>query len=162
MKRVAIILLLCCIPWLFTTACTKETSSKTTDTSSSKETIDTVSKTQILQTFYKDAAYQNCTVTDCVIAEDGAFGLTGVVLYTNDTGNPCCLAFVHDTWCYPLGLADDNTAAIAEDSVLTYLGNGTVTLSLVERKNTAIYDYIVTYTVDGPDAQFTVASEERS
>ena len=155
----AVTMLLCCIVWLLAVACTDKTPSKTTTPSSTAE--DTISETQIMQIFSNDAEYQNRTVTDCVVADDAAFGLTGVVLYTDHTENLCCLAFVHDTWSYPLGLDAKNTMTVAEDSILTYLGNGTVTLSLADPKDGSVYDYTVAYTVDGSHTQFTASSEKR-
>ena len=96
------------------------------------------------------------------MAEDSAYGLRGVVQYTNKDGNPCCLAFIKDSWSSPIGLDADNSTRIANDSVLTYIGNGTVQLSLISRETGIVYDYMVEYSCEGADSNFKVTSTERN
>ena len=75
---------------------------------------------------FKESLRDEGTViaTDCVIATDGAYGLDGVVQYTDESGVPWKLAFIRDGIAYPVGLAYTEEHFVANG--LTYLGNGAV------------------------------------
>lgn len=114
---------------------------------------------------FKDLEYaKGCTATGCVLADDAAYGLMGIVQYTDETGNACNLSFINqEGYGMPIGLDADGRMAIASDSVLTYAGNGTVTLSLCSPEESKQYDYSVEYSYS-PEASatnFILSSSER-
>jgi len=171
MKKVLKVTLLCVVVFLFLSACQEsntnipatdrvETSLKP-DTHSDSFTEKALTKEQVMMIFTNEKGNSNCVITDCAVAEDMAYGLTGVVQYTDEKGNACYLAFVKDTWSYPLGLDAENQLVIADDSILTYQGNGIVTLSLKDPENDVIYDYTVEYSCNDTDTNFKVSSSER-
>lgn len=171
MKKVLKVAMLCIISCLFLFACQKsDTSTPATDrvSISSKPTAPTDSvfekattKEQVIQIFMNDKNNSDCIITDSAVAEDMAYGLTGVVQYSDENENACNLAFVNDTSGYPLGLDADNLLVIANDSVLTYQGNGIVTLSLKDPEKDVIYDYTVEYSRNGSNTNFIVSSSAR-
>ena len=80
---------------------------------------------ELLEVFKKsNDEDETVIVTDCVIANDGAYGLEGVVQYTDESGVPWKLAFIRDGIAYPVGLAYTEEYSVV--SGLTYLGNGAV------------------------------------
>lgn len=137
---------------------------------------DKITTADVLAVFEAEEKNKDCVVTDCVVTPDGAYGLIGVVQYTDADGNDCCLAFVKEDYSHPLGLDAENKLNVAEDSVLTYVGDGVVTLTLVQvgvtleqdgvisvLQEEAIYDYTVKYSFDeaAGKTDFVVSSEER-
>jgi len=118
----------------------------------------------LLRSFSESEYAKGCTATGCVLADDAAYGLMGVVQYTDETGNPCNLSFINqEGYGMPIGLDADGRMAIASDSVLTYIGNGTVTLSLCNPEESKQYDYSVEYSYS-PEASatnFILSSSER-
>lgn len=171
MKKVLKVTLFCIVVCIFLSACQKsdtntpatdrvETSSKP-DAPSDSVTEKALTKEQVMLIFKNEKDNSNCVITDCVVAEDMAYGLTGVVQYTHGNRNPCYLAFVKDTWSYPIGLDAENLYVIADDSVLTYQGNGIVTLSLKNPENDVINDYTVEYSCNDIDTNFKVSSSAR-
>ena len=114
-----------------------------------------------MQIFTNEKDRGNRVITGCVVADDMAYGLTGIVQYTDKNGNACNLAFVKDTWSYPIGLDAENLCVIADDSDLTYQGNGIVKLSLKDPGNDVIYDYTVEYSCDDNDTKFIASSSIR-
>ena len=115
--------------------------------------------------YFKGFSYsQNCVATDCVLTRDNAYGLIGIVQYTDENGNPCNLSFVKDSsFGYPLGLDADGRMTIADDSALSYEGNGTVTLILHENETGQSYEYTVGYSYleENSETHFDVSSKER-
>lgn len=172
MKKILKVTLLCIVVCLFLSACQKiDSNTPATDKveilSKPPAPSDFVikkalTKEQVMLIFADEKDNSDYVITDCVVAEDMAYGLTGVVQYTNENGNACCLAFVKDTWSYPVGLDAENQLVIADDSVLTYQGNGIVTLSLRDPENEVIYDYRVEYSCDDTDTNFKVSSSVRN
>lgn len=135
-----------------------------------------ITTTDVVAVFEAEEENKDCVVTDCVVTPDGAYGLIGVVQYTDADGNDCCLAFVKEDYGHPLGLDAENQLQVAEDSVLTYVGDGVVTLTLVQvgvtleedgvisvLQEEAVYDYTVEYSFDeaAGKTDFVVSSEER-
>ncbi len=98
--------------------------------------------------FFNSDRFEGCEITDCVLTPDNAYGLIGVIQYTNADGNPACFAFVNKDFAHPVGLDADNNSKIADDSVLTYIGNGVIALSLENVKTGEIYDYTLGYSYD--------------
>ena len=94
--------------------------------------------------------------------DDSAYGLIGVVQYADKENNQCNLGFVkEEKWSYPTDIAADGSCAIADDSKLTYLGDGKVALSLVEIKTEKILDFVVEYSAEKGNTNFKVSSNER-
>ena len=115
--------------------------------------------------YFKSFSYsQNCVATDCVLTQDNAYGLIGIVQYTDENGNPCNLSFVRDSsFGYPVGLDADGRMTIADDSALSYEGSGTVTLTLHEKETGKSYEYTVgySYSQENSETHFDVSSKER-
>lgn len=117
----------------------------------------------VLAFFTADSHYENCEATDCVLVDDGAYDLIGIVQYTNEYGNPCCLSFVdRDGLCLPVGIAANGDHEIASDSVLIYLGDGAVSLTLAETGTGILLDYVVEFSRLEDDINFKLSSQERS
>ena len=137
----------------------------TDETTSGNETNETVIITidDVKNVFLNDKNVEGCEITDCVLANDNAYGLTGVIQYTDKDGNPSWLAFVDKDSAYPVGLDADNNLIIKSDSILTYIGNGTVALTLENPKTGEVYDYTMTYAYDEATnhTSFTAASSTR-
>lgn len=119
-------------------------------TSAETEVIEAKTYTldDIKAVFNNDKAFEGCEITDCVIAEDRAYGLIGVIQYTAKDGNPAWLAFVKEDSSSAVGLDADGGSIIAKDSVLTYIGNGVVALSLENTKTGEISDCTMAYSYD--------------
>lgn len=85
-------------------------------------------------------------VTDHVIADDGAYGLDGVVQYADETGAPWNLAFVRDGAVFPVGQEWGADYAIASE--LHYLGGGVVRVYLENLTDNTFYVCEVAYSYD--------------
>lgn len=81
---------------------------------------------QLLQTFSQGIEGSSNIITDWVFASDGAYGLDGVVEYTDGNGQPWKLAFIRDGVVYPVSKDFEEGYGVAHDSRLEYLGHGTV------------------------------------
>lgn len=109
-----------------------------------KEEEDVVTIDDVKEYFKVNESFGSCEITDCVLTPDNAQGLIGVVQYTDEEGNTACFAFVRsDGTAYPSRIE----AEITDDSVLTYLGNGTIAFTLTDDKN-EVYDYTLSYSYD--------------
>jgi hypothetical protein len=119
----------------------------------------------VIQCFYNLEYSKGCTVTDCVLANDSAYDLIGVVQYTDEHGNDCNLSFIiKNSTGAPVGLDAEGHMNISNDSVLTYLQNGTVTLSLIDPATQKTYDYSVeySYSKENNGTNFVLLSKESS
>ena len=108
------------------------------------------------------------TVLDCVAAPDSAYGLAGVVLFTDDQDDldePCTYTAFLD--------ADGNKQVVAtqafpaEDPELTYQGNGTATFHLLhetDRTDTSLtldaYTHTLSYALDADGGIHFTASDD--
>lgn len=103
---------------------------------------------------------ETIVVTDYVYADDGAFGLDGVVQYTDETGTPWKLAFVRDGVVHPVSQDRGTEHMIASE--LTYLGNGTVQVYVEDTKDGAMYQCSMEYTYDSEesDTNFKATSNQ--
>ena len=121
-------------------------------------------ETDVLDFFAADPYYENYEVTDCVLADDGACDLIGVVQYTNEEENPCYYAFVDsDGFCIPVGIGAVGELEIAPGSQLAYLGNGTVSFSVQETTpGGKLLDYEIEFSRLEDGVNFKVSSQERS
>ena len=140
------------------TATTDDTTSGEQNEATPVFTIDDVKNV-----FLNDKNFKDCEITDCVVVNDNAYGLIGVIQYTDKDGNPSWLAFVDENSVYPVGLDADNKLKITADSILTYIGNGTVALTLENPATGEIYDYTMTYAYNEATnhTSFTAASNIR-
>lgn len=94
------------------------------------------------------------TIVDCVVAEDQAYDLMGVVQYVNeDRPNMCRIGFLsQDGILQPMGLY----ALPADDGSLTYLGNGQISVSLIQPDSGVTYQCKVTFSEENGDTSFQV------
>jgi len=139
-------------------ACKKQEVNSTNDTATTtdatasgtedKEETKVYTVDEIKQMFLKEKSFKDCEISDCILTKDNAYGLIGVIQYTDEDGNSTWLAFVKEDGIYPVGLDATGKTQIASDSVLTYIGNGTVALTLENPKTGEIFDYTMTYTYD--------------
>ena len=121
--------------------------------------------------FLSDERFRGCTPLLWTPAEDGAYGLTGVVLYEDSRENNVCnLAFALDTYFHPLCFAVNEREGqrdfdILEDSQLTYLGEGKVGVSVKRIGTDEIYDYQISYSAGAAEGvgnvHFTASSQLR-
>ena len=106
-------------------------------TEESKETNPSLTGTQaqgseeisgeyLLAVFAEYYGEENYTVTDWVIAEDGAYGLDGVIQYEDAAGTPWKLAFIRDESVFLVSQEWGEEYEIASMGSLVYLGNGVV------------------------------------
>lgn len=168
MKKVCILLSIIGLLAMFTSckSATDDDSPLKAFSTSSEASASNVQYTEddIIRYFKNFSDSQNCVVTDCVLAQDNAYGLIGIVQYTDENGNPCNLSFVKDTsFGQPVGLDADGLMKIADDSALNYVGNGIVTLTLYENEKNQRYDYTVEYSYSEKDnaTHFVISSEKK-
>lgn len=88
-------------------------------------------------------------VTDYVYADDEAYGLDGIVQYTDETGSPWKLAFIRDDVVYHV--SQDLGTDYIITSELSYLGNGTVQVYVQDTKNGAIFQCSMGYSYDSEE-----------
>lgn len=86
---------------------------------------------------------ENSTILDCVVAEDQAVDLMGVVQYLNpEHPQACMLGFVTTD-----GVVNSAgpQAKPADDDSLTYLGNGTASMNIIDEETGETYLYKLTF-----------------
>lgn len=120
--------------------------------------------------FYADPDFENCAPTDCVLANDSANGLNAIIQYTDQNKNNACnLAFLCLDSCYPICFAVNSAEGvrdfeIADDSILSYLGNGTAALSVINTATNNNYDFSVQFSMiqsdRGTGTNFKITSEQ--
>lgn len=137
-------------------------------TSSTTSTQKEWTASEVRALFLDNSDKAHWTVLDCVAAPDGAYGLAGVVLFTDDQDDldePCTYAAFVD--------ADGNKQVVAtqafpaEDPELTYQGNGTVTFHLLhetDRTDTSLtldaYTHTLSYALDADGGIHFTASDD--
>lgn len=102
----------------------------------------TYTETDVQEAFARSDAAPNTTILDCVVAEDQAMNLMGVVQYL-DSRDPktCWLGFVTiDGFVYSTG----PQAKPADDDSLTYLGDGTASMNMIQEDTGETYLYKLT------------------
>ena len=110
---------------------------------------------EIRSLFEERTAGKSYTALSCVPADDGAYGLAGVVLYTTAEGDRTNLAFLGDDGYYQTcGV----TAPPWEDGNLSYQGDGAVTFQVLDQDGAAL-DYQMSISIDGANVHFDVASD---
>lgn len=109
-------------------------------------------ETDILEIFQSGMPEdETVIVTDHVYADDGAYGLDGVVQYTDETGAPWKLGFVREGVVHPVSQEWDAQCVISGE--LTYLGNGIVQVYVEDTRNGAVYQCSVEYTYDPEESK---------
>ena len=110
---------------------------------------------EIRSLFEEKTAGKGYTALSCVPADDGAYGLAGVVLYTTAEGDRTNLAFLGDDGYY-------QTCGVMalpwEDGNLSYQGDGAVTFQVLGQGGSAL-DYQMSISIDGANVHFDVASD---
>ena len=110
---------------------------------------------EIRSLFEEKTAGKGYTALSCVPADDGAYGLAGVVLYTTAEGDRTNLAFLGDDGYY-------QTCGVMalpwEDGNLSYQGDGAVTFQVLDQDGAAL-DYQMSISIDGANVHFDVASD---
>lgn len=90
-------------------------------------------------------------VTDYVYADDGAYGLDGVVQYGDEAGSPWNLAFIRDGMAHPIS-QDWGTDYIMV-SRLSYIGNGTVSAYVENTNDGTIYECTMMFSYDAKEGK---------
>lgn len=155
------LLLLCAFSF---TACDDKNQSEQTSTQQQQTTGSNPALTEqdIIALFQSQDDSIDTVVTDCILISDKAFHLVGVVQYTDSYQNPCNLAFIKaDGFYQTINLDGENLCEIAQESKLSYMGDGAVALTLQQKGTDQLYDYTVTYEKDGPHTKFTANSVPR-
>ena len=112
-------------------------------------------ETEIRSLFEEKTAGKGYTALSCVPADDGAYGLAGVVLYTTAEGDRTNLAFLGgDGYYQTCGVM----ALPWEDGSLSYQGDGAVTFQVLDQDGAAL-DYQMSISIDGANVHFDVASD---
>ena len=89
---------------------------------------------------------ENIMITDYVYADDKAYGLDGVIQYTDESGSPWKLAFIRDGVVH-LVSQDWGTNYII-DSDLKYLGNGIAEVNIKDINDGTVYQCCLEYSYD--------------
>ena len=112
-------------------------------------------ETEIRSLFEEKTAGKGYTALSCVPADDGAYDLAGVVLYTTAEGDRTNLAFLGgDGYYQTCGVM----ALPWEDGSLSYQGDGAVTFQVLDQDGAAL-DYQMSISIDGANVHFDVASD---
>ncbi|MBQ8917942.1 MAG: hypothetical protein IJ044_04410 [Oscillospiraceae bacterium] len=156
MKRLLVLLLvLCCV----LAGCGKTapeaslTEHSLPESSSAPAEEMTVEKVREL---FWQTADSDCTVQDCVLADDGAYDLVGVVQYGKEA-DYTHFAFVQaDGLWQTVGIA----AVPSGESGLEYLGNATVGVTLFNAEKGVSSYTTIEYSNDGEGNVHFVASDE--
>ena len=167
MKKISLLMLFCLL--CFVTACQPPSAQPaSTEPVPVVQPVDekTFSTEDVQQKFLEEPGKENLTVTGCVTTPDGAYGLIGIVRYTDENGNPSWLSFVGDGWSYPVGLDADGALQVWNNTPLVYKGNGVVSCVFLNPQTEIIYDYTVSYSYTEDEngvghTHFKVESTER-
>ncbi|MCI7302442.1 MAG: hypothetical protein SO434_06160 [Eubacteriales bacterium] len=114
----------------------------------------TYTETDVQEAFARSDAAPNATILDCVVAEDQTMNLMGVVQFL-DSEHPktCWMGFVTtDGFVYSAG----PQAKPADDDSLTYLGDGTVSMNMIQEETGETYLFKLTISrTDSGDLCYT-------
>lgn len=156
MKRLLLMLLVLCFVLAGCGQTQQETAAPPLETAAdtSEETQEPVTDTDRVVEAFLQTSDSGCTVQDCVLVDDGAYGLVGVVQYTRQDG------FTHFAFVQADGLWQ--TAGIeatpSGETPLEYLGDGVVGLVLFDSEKGASSYFTLEYTNDGEGNVHFVAS----
>ncbi|QTD40327.1 hypothetical protein [Sporosarcina sp. Te-1] len=105
--------------------------------------------------FNRNKHYSDYEVTDYVVVKDDALPMLKAVIsfYDHIENNSCNLAFIYGDTIQRIGFAVNETDGvktyeIADNSRLTYVGDGAVTTSIREIDTNEIIDYKITFSYD--------------
>lgn len=126
-----------------------------TDVSQEKTTY---TEADVQAAFQASDRAKNASILDCVVAEDQAYELMGVVQYlSSDQPDFCMVAFVAlDGTVYASG----PQAQPAYDNSLTYLGDGAVSFQILTDASEQSQLYQLTFHKDGTKVTFTAVDNE--
>lgn len=99
---------------------------------------------QAIRTLFQENKESNETLIDCVVVDDQAYNRVGVVLYEVDEEDIIRVAFMR-----PEGALTSHCsihAQVIDDAILTYCGDGVVTLQ-AQAEDDILYEYKISYTV---------------
>lgn len=126
-------------------------------------------KDDAIAAFKKDKNYSNYEITDYVLVEDDKLPLLKAVISFHDreANTDSNLAFVYGDTILRVGFATNEvdgtkTFEIADNSQLTYIGDGAVTTSIRKIETNEVIDYKITFSRDEPTSttNFEVVSEK--
>lgn len=125
------------------------TSQPQADTSQEKTTY---TETDVQAAFARSNEAESASLLGCVVAEDQAYGLMGVVQYLDSEGpETCWLGFVStDGSVYSAG----PQAQPANDDSLTYLGNGVISMNIIQEETGEPYQYKLSFSKNGIDIAY--------
>lgn len=125
------------------------TSQSQADTSQEKATY---TETDVQAAFARSDAAESATLLDCVVAEDQAHNLMGVVQYLNsEDPETCWLGFV--TTDGLVHSAGPQTQPAYDDS-LTYLGNGVISMNIIQEETGEPYQYKLSFRKNGIETAY--------
>ncbi len=112
-------------------------------------------KDDAIAAFKKDKNYSNYEITDYVLVEDGKLPLLKAIIsfHDHEANTDSNLAFVYGETILRVGFAtneedDVKTYEIADNSQLTYVGDGAVTTSIRKIETNEVIDYKITFSHD--------------
>lgn len=125
------------------------TSQPQNDTSQEEPTY---TETDVQAAFARSDAAENATLLSCVVAEDQAHNLMGVVQYLNfEDPETCWLGFVStDGIVHSAG----PQAQPADDDSLTYLGNGVISMNIIQKETGEPYQYKLSFSKNGTEIAY--------
>lgn len=125
------------------------TSQPQNDTSQEEPTY---TETDVQAAFARSDAAENATLLSCVVAEDQAHNLMGVVQYLNsEDPETCWLGFVStDGIVHSAG----PQAQPADDDSLTYLGNGVISMNIIQEETGEPYQYKLSFSKNGTEIAY--------
>ena len=107
----------------------------------------------VIQLFEDNKEDKSWEVTDCVVATDFAYDRVGVILYTDEHGQTCNLAFMKEDGSYQrMGIV----ASIAPDSEFVYRGGGQVSLRLEREDKSKPYTCRITFSLEEGEVSFKI------
>lgn len=118
-------------------------------------------ETDLIELFMEQLGDETTVVTDYVYAQDHAYGLDGVVQYSDGSGSPWNLAFLCDGVARPVR-QDWEEADYIVASRLSYLGNGTVGVYIENTADRTVYECTMSFSRDAEakDTTFKATSSE--
>ncbi|WP_391117386.1 hypothetical protein [Psychrobacillus sp. L3] len=113
------------------------------------------SKDDAIATFKENKDYGKYEITDYVLVKDDKLPMLKAVIsfYDNIDNNSCNLAFIYGDTIQKMGFAENEvdgvkTYEFADNSRLTYVGDGTVTTSIRKIETNEIIDYKITFSYE--------------
>ena len=145
-------------------------SSLVTHSTSSEQTKE-FTKVDAIATFQENNEFHHYEITDLILVKDENLPNLKAVIsyYDKKENNSSNLAFIYGVVSHEICFAVNEvegvrTFDIAEDSQLTYIGDGTVTTSIRKVENNEIINYKISFSYDNKTltTHFKVESEKSS